>query len=574
MIAPDSKFVRRLRGRVRATVEASPALRRERKRTKTGWRNRPFTWGALRFLAPVILLVVMLTGAPPARVNAMLVLWSALIVILRAGQLAGLLHAPGSLWLFYHLPVTNDGVLRHQTALAVRSSLWLGADWLAFGIALAIRSPSVAAWCAAPLFACAQWAAALALAATLARWRPFLPYGTFATALSIVFFLTLRTLEMPAVYSGYTGLLLHAFEWGTPAGWLAQGLARAVQGDALGCCVPLGLGAGATALLRWHWSAWRAAFSLERVFDYDSNDLADPASPRWIPAEASPDDHPLQSDEPLPPAEPAPPIDLIALTGALSHALDQPAGLALFRRGVLERAITRALTLRQRVLVDFLQPRGFGWSRGWLIALALILAARLFHSAGLSGALPVVVGLGGVGFFALPLFGGAWIGFNAHGEFQARIGVNSYAPLGFWETARLLLAVAALRTVAAFPLMVLAVRFGVVAEAASWSEALGWAVRALVAVLAVQPIWVIGAFSKNSNDSSARGWFTALLLLALLAGLLVVVPAGIALFAVGELRFALVSGSILLGGTYAALFFYGLAYNRGIFDLVAKPRAS
>ena len=93
-----------------------------------------------------------------------------------------------------------------------------------------------------------------------------------------------------------------------------------------------------------------------------------------------------------------------------------------------------------------------------------------------------------------------------------------------------------------------------------------------MAVLTVQPLWVIGAFSKNSNDSSARGWFTALLMLALLGGVMLVGAAGVALFAVDGVLPAIVASAVLLIYTYGALLLYGWAYNRGIFDLVAVPR--
>jgi hypothetical protein len=230
VIAPDAKVVRHLRSRVRVVVKASPALRRERKRTRASWRHRQYTWGALRFLIPVVIAIVVLSGDAPERVSGMLVFWSALIVMHRAAQLATLLHAPESLWVFYHLPVTNEAALRHQTHLALRSSLWIGVDWLVFGVALAIRAPSVALWCAAPVFAFAQWATALALAATLVRWRPRLPYPLFATVLYVLFFLVLRTLDVAAV-TGYSGALLRALERGTPAGWLASAFAQIPGGN-------------------------------------------------------------------------------------------------------------------------------------------------------------------------------------------------------------------------------------------------------------------------------------------------------------------------------------------------------
>ena len=572
MISPDSQFVRRLRHRVRAVVKASPSLRRERKRAKPSWRHRAYRWQALRFLVPSIVLVMALTNATPERVGAMLVLWSAMIAINRAAQLSELLHGPRSLWAFYHLPTTNDNVFRHQTGLVMRSSLWLGVDWLAFGVAVAIRTSSVTVWFAAPLFVFAQWSVALALAATLVRWRPRLPFSLGTTVLYLVFFITLRTLDTPTAVAGYAGQLLHAFEWATPAGWLFHGFTRVMLGNALAWCLPLGLGTAACALLRWHWSALRLRFSLERIFNYDSISPIDPTQPRWVPEDAAPEDYPLRDDEPLPPAEPPAPVDLPALIAVLNHTLDQPAGLALFHRGAIERVATRLLTLRQRTLVDFLQPQGFGWTRGWLIALALITTARLLLTLGMPGGWPTAVAFGGVGLFALPLFGGTWLGFNAQDSFHVRIGLNSFAPIGFWEITRLLLAVAALRCLAALPLLVLAVRFGIEPSPLPWGESFGWAIRGLVAVLTVQPLWVIGAFSKNSNDSSARGWFTALLMLALLGGVMLVGAAGVALFAVDGVLPAIVASAVLLIYTYGALLLYGWAYNRGIFDLVAVPR--
>jgi hypothetical protein len=309
-----------------------------------------------------------------------------------------------------------------------------------------------------------------------------------------------------------------------------------------------------------------------RIFGYESDDAQDAAATRWIPADASPDDLAGPNDEPLPPAEPSAPVDLAALTRTLQQTLEEPAGLALFRGGRLESVITRALTLRQRLLVDFLQPQGFGWTRGWLLALALIVAAHGLRAIGLAGALPIIIALGGVGGFALPLFGGNWLGFSSSNLFQARIGLNSFAPIGFWEIARLLVSCAALRSIAALPLIALAIRAGFASPSPSWVQTADWSLRALILVLAVQPIWIIAGFSKNSNDSSARGWFTLLLVLTLLAGLIVTVPAAVVFFAADKPINALLAGALLLGFTYGGLLFYGVAYNRGIFDLVAAPR--
>lgn len=568
MIAPDPHLVRRLRTRVRAAVQASPALRRERKRMRPGWLRRHIAWRSLRFLGPVIVLAAGLNDVPPDRLSALLVLWSALVLLYRAGQLTTAINAPALLWVFFHQPVPNLEAFRHQERPVLRSSCWLFADWFAFGLVVALRSPSFAAWCAVPFLAAAQWAAGLGLAATLVRWRPRLPYAAAATLLSVVFFLAVRTFEAPAVFVGYNAPFLRAFTLATPAGWIAQAHARLLAGELVGWLGLPALGAAAIWLLRWQRAALRDAFSLERVFHYDSHAPAAGETARWISADAAPHDAPPDNDEPLEPARSPTPVSSAALSAALHHALVQPDGLALFNRGFLERTITRLLSARQRVLVDFLQPRGFGWTRGWLLALALIVVARLLQTAGASGALPALIALIAAGLFALPLFGGTWHGFDAPG------GLHSNAPLGFGETARLLLAVSALRTAAALPLILLAARFALTDTPLPWGDAFAGMVRMCVAVLALQPFWVMCAFSKNSNDSSARWWFTALLVLGLVGGLILVGTIGAILFAVEEMSPALISSAVLLGATHAGLLSYGWAYNRGIFDLIARTRAS
>ncbi len=569
MITPDRTFVRRLRARVRATPEARDP---RRPRVRVPWYRRPLTWTVFRFIVPVGVVATGSVSGDLANLSNLLVLWTVLVTLHRAQLVANALHQPGPLAVFYQLPVSNLVVFRHQARLVLRGSLWLGLDWLAFAVVAALDHGGVVAWLAAPLVAFAQWAVSLALALMLVRWNPRLPYGSIAGLLWFVMWIGLQFVGRSTGAASLLSPAFHALERFTPAGWMALAASDAALGGPLAWLV-LAVGAFvAWQLIHVSVDALRTRFSPERLFGYDDTD---PAAVQWTSAEAASDPatsavHDAQM-APLPPAEEPAPVDLSALRQALRLELDQPPGLALYRRGAIERFIARRLTERQRVLVDFLQPQGFGWSRCWLVALGCVVVAHVLLVAGWRGALPGILAGGGVLLLALPVFGGSWAGFAASEMYRSSVGLHSLLPLGFWEIAGTRLLISAWRCLIALPLLYLAMAFGFTAAPLPWTEALAWTLRAFVVLLALQPIWVFLGFSKTTNDASSRWWLTAAIFFVVIFGLFVLAIAFIAVAAEPGLRFQVAGAALFLAYTHGALALYGFAYNRGLFDLIGKP---
>jgi hypothetical protein len=572
MIAPDPKLVRRLRRQVRAAVKASPMLRRDHKRAvKSHHEQRQ-----VRFIArsmgilPRVLVTFSILGLLVAKDSVaigglLLVLWSAIVTIFRAANFANV--SPASLGVFFFLPVSSEDVFRHRATLAFRASLWLGLDWLAFGLVLAAQHGGAVAWLVAPLFAAAQWAVSLGIAALLSRHQRVLSFTILGGMLcGLAGFIALKVLGDPNAFARYVEPVLRAVTRVTPAGWLASAQANVLAGGWSGWAVVLALGGGGVALLKAGVRRLRAEFSLERIFGYGHHDEA--GALRWIGAEEDAD---APAEEPLPPAEPPPSVDLPAMRAKLRDTLDAPPGLALFRRGWLESVATRALPERQRVLVDFLQPGGLRAAGGWKTALVLMTVAQLLRLAGLDPAFAAMLTAGALGCFLLPTFGGLWAGLANRVTPHGSIGFSAFFPVGLGEIARGLLMVNAIRAVAALPVLLLAMRFGFTATPLPWPEALGFALRTLAIVLALQPVWAVVAFSKSSNDSSTPGWLAKLLLLALVVGVLTLPVFGVAMFFVQSGGKALFCAAVLLGLSHALLAFYGWAWGRNFFDLVARP---
>lgn len=555
MITPDRRLVKQWRAHVRRLVRASPEMTRARRRVTKRW-TRHLNWAALRWIVPPVAFGGGYAG--DALFEALLgiaMLWSLCVLCNRAQQWATALHAPEFSWFFYILPLDNDSVFAHQRSLLLRSSVWLGIDWFAGIAGWALRTHDPALWILAVAVAAAQWAWGLAAALWLVRFWPRLPYALGATACWLLLFFSARMPE------AIVQPLLHFVSMATPAGWVTAGLRLAIAGDPTGWAIIAGLGVAGIALFRFALRDAGKKFSLERIFDY--GDLG-ASVPRAVP------EHDLDARTPAAKA-PTSSITPDSVRDQLGHYLRKPAGSHLLTHGQLGAAVVRCLSGRQKILADFFQPDGATrWSRGWLIALGGVVVARLLQLAGLHPSVAVALYLLSL-LFVLPLFGGDWPGFRGMLLFQQQVGMHSLLPIGFWEATRLILFTNLLRVLAAWPLLLIAVRYGVSAVPLDIASSLDWSFRAILVIVAIQPIWIVGRFSSSSNDTSSRWWFTALLLGAIGLGLILLVTGGVALFAAGPIP-AYTVGLGLIAFTHLALAGYAWFYHRGIFDLVTRDR--
>ncbi|HVU34909.1 MAG TPA: hypothetical protein VHE61_15860 [Opitutaceae bacterium] len=572
MIRPDQRLVRRWRGRIRTAVAASPRLRKERRRAKRRWTQDLTAHQFLRAFAPLLFLSGALST--PAGGDALVpavAWWTLALTLIRATDTANALMSSPALWVFYHLPVENGAVFRNQIERVSRTTAWLVLDWIGFAMVAAGQHGTASAWLAAPFFAVGQAVMALSVAVLLARWRPRFAYGAIGVVMVVLLFVLLELTKNNAIGPASAGELFNAVIWVTPAGWLGLAYQRALLGEPSGWVIGLLLVAGAVVGLRAALRRMQRDFRLETVMQYGQPDEVLPSSAGAAIDEAdSADDEPVDSIAAPPRPTPAAVVSLDGLRRSLDDALTAPPGLALFNRGWLESLVTRLLSVRQRMLVDFLQPRGPSWGRAWLITAGLIALAGLLHAAGLDLQWIVWLPVVGLVFFALPVFGGDWAGLKPVASSGGQMGAYAFLPVGFFQIVGTVCYINLLRSVLAFPLLVVAARYGYTVAPMPWPQALGVGGRLFVIILTVMPVWTVLAISKTTNDSSARWWFSAFVIGVIAIGLLAGISVGVVLFFV-ESPGALVA---CIGGMLAAVYgfvaLYGYIWGRAVFDLIGK----
>ncbi len=547
-IAPDPKAWKPWRSAVRARIKKDPALRREYRRASKLRVVTGSSLSSIRAIIPLILGVLAWHDIASATLLGWLTLWTLLVTTVRCQQVAHACHSPDGLWLFYGWPLSDDDVFAHQRRLVLRSSVWLGLDWLAFGGVIALRTGDTALLVATPLLALGQWAATLGIALFLGRIIPRFPFGWVLNALGILLFVDVHLSSGGASPHLFFEHLRQGVLTATPAGWLLQSWQLFAAGNAFGWIALVLLAGSAIASVVFFARQIRTAFNPERIFDYHSP--ADNDSLR-----------PTVDESPLP-TIPVTPENVRA-------ALESPAGLAFTSRGPVEHSLAWFLDLRQRTLVDFMLPGGMAWHRRWLISAGLITLALICREtfAGLE-LIPALLAIA----FALPVLGGRWAGFDSAQIFQAQIAVHAYAPVGFGEISRCLLKINALHCLLAFPLVVAAMGFGLAPDDAGTAWALDFGLRVTALVFAIQPLILLGKFSANSNDSSGGKLFAGALILAVVVGFL----GGMVLIIFTLISTSFTTALACIGGlmaiTHAMLALYGHAWGRGRFDQMARIR--
>jgi hypothetical protein len=212
-------------------------------------------------------------------------------------------------------------------------------------------------------------------------------------------------------------------------------------------------------------------------------------------------------------------------------------------------------------------PGGHPWHRRGLASVGLLGLAFLLRETTTGFALfPALLAMA----FALPLTGGRWSGFDPIPSFQAQIAMHAYAPVGFVEIALVLLKINALHCLLAFPLILAATGLGLTPATASASWTFDYAVRLTALVFALQPLFLLGKFSANSNDSSGGKFFILGLLIVVIGGFLAAIILCIAIIGSDRFTTALACLGGLLALTHAMLASYGFAWGRGWFDQMAR----
>lgn len=541
-IAPDPKAWKPWRRAVRGRVKANPDLKKaHRKASKLRFVTNN-DLAVFRFVVPVIIGFLVWHNPASAVPFGFMTLWTFVVTAARIQQVANACHFPGELWLFYSWPLSDDDVFAHQRRLVLRASLWLGLDWIVFGCVLALRTADPT------LLAAGQWAAALSIALFMGRIFPRFPYTWISTGLGILLFVGGQFAAKNPALLRYLDSIHQVLLAATPGGWLLQSWQLIAAGNAFGWLALVLLSGSAAATLGIGARLVRAAFNPETIFGYHT-------APEIEAGDAP-------SDAPAAPSIPVAPDRVRA-------ALDTPSGRAFTARGPVERSLGWFLTRRQRVLVDFMFPGGSPWHHRWMIAAILLtLAFVLRQTAPGFAAIPALLAM----LFALPVIGGRWSGFTSIAFFQTQIPLLAYAPVGFREIAGLILKINTLYCLLALPIVITGMALGLEPADASPLWSLDHGLRVTAILLALQPIFVIGKFSANSNDSSAGKLFTLGIAFVILAGLVVGISLCVVAMMTDRFPVALACIGSLILLTHALLALYGFAWGRGWFDQMARIR--
>jgi hypothetical protein len=138
-------------------------------------------------------------------------------------------------------------------------------------------------------------------------------------------------------------------------------------------------------------------------------------------------------------------------------------------------------------------------------------------------------------------------------------------PLGFWQIAKVMLKANLVRTTVIVAVVAILTPLVAMALHRSVAPALPWILKGVFVIYAIQPFFVVTAFSPGTNDTSR--FRLAFLWLAFAAA---VVVSGILFFFASVPAGWVLAGMATAGSCFVAFLAYGKAYNENWFDAQAK----
>ncbi len=488
-----------------------------------------------------------------------------------------MLYGSTDLPAFAYLPLPDADIFHWQWQKVVRRSLWPAIYSLAAYLVFALDHQTgwlgVGAACVA---AAVQWLVVLSLTTSLAAHRPYWPHQIIGVILMIPFLALLFARKyIPP------GLLEHinAHAWimnlVSPTGWVSQLFGQVATGFNAVMWILLPLLAGVFLLAR------SARELLASTFTFDEA----PDTSYELPADEPPfptSDVPQEFADIPPPSAILEPWQRTGITDHLdnlhSRAFLQPT--QLIATGWIERLFQRWLTPRETLLMEAFLGGFPLWTKTWnktvFIALGgIAISAWLARSSAEDGQVAsLICGLITL-FMLLPLgldfqrfFSGYQIGTSA-------VAFMAGFPISYRDIRGLLFKSAAVRTLAALPVLVLAGALTVeFVFREQGSRGLVWGMltgaKFALAMLLIQPVIAASHFSRTMSPRSGHlmartfnffllGLLAVTLIVSLIAG--VMVPHLLA--SLGGLAIAGVS-SLLLEAIYIR------KYNRNKADLLMQ----
>ena len=542
------KSENRLRAAYSASLERSPELRREVRRSRRRGKGAAHRLGK-NLLMPLfwacIFLAVVHKRGNLQWASAIIALWAAGTACKWAHQWFQQFYASEDLVVLNLLPLNDAQIFRFQLRRYLAGAAWIAWDlFLCYGVLAFLRGADGPPLYALFVAALAQSVLVLALAIHAASFLHMLPLGALsllfrATALGLLF-LGLRGLEL-------TPPFIHATEWFLPTGWVNYVL---LQSDRDWSIFALAIPIGAIIYLaRYSFDRLRAFYSLEGFeFVPGPSHLSVQDMPELDPDSVNRRAGPTEIEERI----------------RARYFLE---GVNWNLGGPLEAFIGRLLPPRERVVTEFLVAQNPGWTRSfkfsfwiWLIACGVVLALGRY------GGTIVFFAAYVLGAASLPVFGGEWRGMRQTAAGGVFIPGYSLYPISFNEIARIFIKVNLVRTCAAAPFII---SFAALAAYTLKHPPFTGAIigaKMIGILLAIQPMIVLFPISATTNATyrmlSVWIFIFAPLFIALLAACLGVFIGG-TVFGVSA------SYALLLLFSFLIFVIYRRAYRKGRFDLLS-----
>ena len=544
-------LVRGLRRRARIETKLHPQWKIEARAARKS--SQRVTRSHFRWAVPLAATGLAASDAGASLAMPIVLAWSAALMFARAAQIQALFFSHSESTPFCQFPVTESFVFQHASRRLLRSSLWLVADVLFFlaTVASRIRPPeAIAESLLLALFAAIGiWAATLGGAITLVWIRPGFPFGMVSRCafsfgwIGIWVATSAKLLTPAAIHAAYESV-----KWCVPPGWVCVLIEPWLRADRAPFIAPLFLLAGLTV------ATVTAAHRLRRAFAF------------W-PPHLEPD----RSGEAWPDEAPAPRTSEIEDAIASRSFLT---GRDWTRGGFIERTAARWLTPREQRVMDLALTQAPGWTRRFLQACLLVLAAPCLAwlARGAVAQPGWILGLGtlaGLGLIT-PIFGGGWSAFTLVPLAHRATAICNTWPVSLRELRGCVLKLNLTRYLFALPCWLFAGGGGAAFFGDPIYSGVVIAGKCWLLALALQPFFLTFKYSASTNDTSSG----CLFIVAVFALGLAVVAAALttAMLCLDADKFAqwLIACAALAILSWLLEMAYRRAWRAQQFDLLAK----
>lgn len=251
------------------------------------------------------------------------------------------------------------------------------------------------------------------------------------------------------------------------------------------------------------------------------------------------------------------------------------------RAGWIEDIVSRLFDVREIAVAEFMLGNQLGaWSKRWRTGVWIAAAGILVTSLSPQKLVPgwiltsiVVI----AAFWGMPVLGGFWQAFQGAPTSGFLTAAYAAFPIGYGQITRVMVISNLVRILCFAPIFMghvvaLEVHYG---GASIYGAAI--AIKLLLMIIVFQPLTIPGHISANSNDTRIMRRPMFLLFLFGLVLLAVTVLAVLVLFDVVHISerevFAHAVAVVVIAACSLSMWaVYGQLFNRGIFDVLAKPQ--